>query len=119
MLVDRKNILQQRFHLLERFPKFVPFFCFIFCFVVLVILDIQAQDVLAFLISLLLLLLNAVECIIGILAEEVKASDETKDSSLDLNMHDVLKDMTCIMSSILHDFRVLHSSTLLKDKLGF
>ena len=42
-----------------------------------------------FLISLFLLLLNVVESITELLTKEVKAFDEIKDSSSNLNMHDV------------------------------
>ena len=59
---------------------------------ILVILGIQAQYAPAYLISLFLLLLNAMECITRVLIEEVKASNESKDSSSILNMYDVLKD---------------------------
>ena len=75
MLVDRKSLQWKYLHLDDKFPKFIHFLCFGLAFVVLAMLDIWVDDVPVFLISLLLLLHNAVECIIGILAKEVKASN--------------------------------------------
>ena len=118
MLVGRRVCNDFSFFMINQDTLFI-FFCFNLFFVIPAILGIQAHNVPMFLISLMLLIVNGVECIIGVLAQEVKAFDESNKSSLVLNMYNVLKDMNRIVASILYDFRVLHSFTLIVDELGF
>ena len=56
-----------------------------------------------------LMLQNVVNCI-GVPAEEVKASYDSKDVSMVFSMHNALTYMNQIMLSVLHDFRVIHTT---------
>jgi hypothetical protein len=82
-------------------------------------LGLQPNDIGAFLTPLLLLLQNALDRICKVLSEEAKAFDEDKGSVLDFFVHDVLKDMNMIVSTVFCGFKITHSIVLIENELGY
>ena len=68
---------------------------------------------------MIILLQNVVESICGDSAKEAKAFDDGKGLVAVIFVHNKLKDINCIMSAILYEFRINHPQSFVENELGY
>jgi hypothetical protein len=74
-----------------------------------------------FLPAVLILLRNVADCMFDTEMLAVDGGEDSDEPPLRpvTRLHDTLMDMNTVIASVLHDFRLAHSRTILDDELGF